>query len=92
MTTRFQDTQSFAVFEDRLILSDEAKKSTQLVSSLTVQQYLDAISAPRVDPTFQGRKIMSNNDWASGSDLGEESDEGEAPATVPERTPAEVLI
>ena len=86
-----QDSQSFTVFEDKLVLSDEAKKSNRLVSSLTAQQYLDAISAPRVDPTYQGRKIMSNNDWASGSDLGEESDEGDGP-TVLERTPAEVLI
>ena len=28
------------------------------MSAMTKQQYLDALSAPRVDPTNQGRKVM----------------------------------
>ena len=27
---------------------------------MTKQQYLDALSAPRVDPTKQGKKVMMN--------------------------------
>lgn len=40
------------------------------MSTMTKQQYLDAISAPRVDPTKQGRKVIINT-----SHIDESSDE-----------------
>lgn len=33
---------------------------TKLFSAMTKQQYLDALSAPRIDPTKQGKKVMVN--------------------------------
>ncbi|MCJ1318953.1 hypothetical protein MMC15_004285 [Xylographa vitiligo] len=53
------DTRAFETYEEQLIL-DKAHQETQLVSAMTKQQYLDALSAPRVDPTKQGKKVMMN--------------------------------
>ncbi|MCJ1403513.1 hypothetical protein MMC11_006736 [Xylographa trunciseda] len=53
------DARAFETYEEELIL-DKELQSTQLVSAMTKQQYLDALSAPRVDPTKQGKKVMMN--------------------------------
>ena len=47
------------MYEEQLIL-DKEHQATQLVAAMTKQQYLDALSAPRVDPTKQGKKVMMN--------------------------------
>ena len=49
------------------MLADEGKGRT-LVASLTSAQYLDAISAPRVDPAAQGEKVMVGKAGDSGDE------------------------
>lgn len=50
---------------------------------MTEEQYLDAISAPRIDPINQGKKVMMSRPWSSSGDEGilestdEEIDSGE---------------
>ena len=70
-----EDARAFETYEDELIL-DKEFQGTQLVSAMTKQQYLDALSAPRVDPTKQGKKVMMNrphsNNESSDDATGEE--------------------
>ncbi|MCJ1288029.1 hypothetical protein MMC26_007382 [Xylographa opegraphella] len=70
------DSRAFETYEEQLIL-DEEHQGTQLVSAMTKQQYLDALSAPRVDPTKQGKKVMMNrphsDDESSDEATGDES-------------------
>jgi hypothetical protein len=60
------------------LVLDEAFRGTQLVSAMTRQQYLDAVSAPRVDPTKQGKKIMISRptDEESSDDSNDETEAG----------------
>ncbi|MCJ1394553.1 hypothetical protein MMC18_007432 [Xylographa bjoerkii] len=69
------DARAFETYEEQLILGKEFQ-GTRLVSAMTKQQYLDALSAPRVDPTKQGKKVMMNrphsDDESSDEATGEE--------------------
>ena len=58
------------------MLADEGKGRT-LVAALTPTQYLDAISAPKVDPTALGSKVL----LSKAGDSGDES-EGEVEVKV----------
>lgn len=37
--------------------------ASHLVSAMTESQYLDAISAPRIDATRQGKRVMISRQW-----------------------------
>ncbi|MCJ1249852.1 hypothetical protein MMC30_007078 [Trapelia coarctata] len=50
------DIRSVQTYNGQLVLNKESQGTT-LVSAMTKQQYLDAVSAPRVDPTNQGKKV-----------------------------------
>jgi len=71
------DIRAFHTYDKQLVL-DEAFRGTQLVSAMTRQQYLDAVSAPRVDPTKQGKKIMISRptDEESSDDSNDETEAG----------------
>jgi len=47
---------SVQTYNGQLVL-DKEFQGTKLVSAMTKRQYLDAVSAPRVDPTSQGKKV-----------------------------------
>lgn len=54
--------------------------SLPLVSTMTDEQWLDAISCPRIDPTNQGKKVFTmpkseNQPSATDSSENDESDE-----------------
>ena len=55
---------------------DSEFQGSKLVSAMTKQQYLDALSAPRVDPTKQGKKVMMSRPH-SDDDSSDEVKEGE---------------
>ena len=60
-----------------MVLADEGK-GRSLVAALTPAQYLDAISAPRVDPTDLGKKVVLSR----GGESGDESSDGEVEVKV----------
>ena len=43
--------------------------SDTLISTMTELQYLDAISAPRVDPTRQGKRVMITRPWEANDEV-----------------------
>ena len=56
----------------------DTANAPELISTMTNEQYLDAISAPRIDPTSLGRKVMMTKpteDRETSTD--EDSDEEE---------------
>ena len=60
-------------------------KAPNLVSAMTDQQWLDAISCPRIDPTNQGKKVfrMSQSDIDSSSESSNgQSDEEVGPRSL----------
>lgn len=52
----YQDQRSYEAYEE-LFIPPNATIPT-LVSSMTSEQYLDAISCPRIDPTNPGKRVM----------------------------------
>ena len=62
-------------YEKQLVLDSDFHGS-KLVSAMTKQQYLDALSAPRVDPTKQGKKVIVSGPH-SEDDSSDEVPEGE---------------
>ena len=54
------------MFNDELFIQDPAS-APPLVSAMTDEQWLDAISCPRIDPTNQGKKVMARQDPNSDS-------------------------
>ena len=55
--TIVKDNRAFAVYSNKLVLKDNAL-GHPLASAILRQQYLEAISAPRVDPTAIGEKVL----------------------------------
>ena len=53
-----QEHESYQVYHDSLIYQDP-NDAPHLVSEMSNEQYLDAISCPRIDPTRQGQKVMA---------------------------------
>ena len=53
-----QEPESYKIYNDALVYQDP-ENAPQLVSEMTDEQYLDAISCPRVDPIKQGEKVMA---------------------------------
>ncbi|MCJ1477642.1 hypothetical protein MMC13_006315 [Lambiella insularis] len=51
------DSHAFETYGQQLVL-DKQFHETRIVSRMTKHQYLNALSAPRVDPTKQGKKVM----------------------------------
>ena len=49
------------------MLADEGKRRT-LVAELTPTQYLDAISAPKMEPTALGNKVLLRREGDSGDE------------------------
>lgn len=52
-----QDERSYKMFTDEMFVQDIAG-APQLVSTMTNEQWLDAISCPRIDPITQGKKVF----------------------------------
>ena len=64
-----QDGPSFAIYDDALIYHSD-QETPQLISEMSNEQYLDAISCPRDDPATQGKKVMqSSADMDDPTDL-----------------------
>ena len=64
------------------MISDHLK-TKRLVSTMSERQYLDAISAPRIDPINQGKNVKISRNWSPDNEEGElssttdeDSDEG----------------
>ncbi|KAK4696554.1 hypothetical protein P7C71_g1378, partial [Lecanoromycetidae sp. Uapishka_2] len=69
------DDESFDVYDENLIYQDP-QNAPQLVSEMTNDQYLDAISCPRTDPTKQGENVMIERKApAIGSNANRKEDE-----------------
>lgn len=95
-----QEPESYQVYDDSFVYQDP-DNAPQLVSEMTNEQYLDAISCPRIDPIKQGAKILGGNDAYSTTetegndgeksevDLGETTDEDEAAHSGDEETAAD---
>lgn len=79
-----QDARAYTTVESNLILAD-TDASANLVSAMTERQYLDAISAPRIDPFRQGKRVIINRPWTDEKGEGI-LEEGE-PATIVGSTP-----
>ena len=82
MTHIFQNDISYEHYEEALV-HEETGKGKQLVSEMTREQYLDAISCPRTDPIAEGRMVMQSleetNADSSDDDEAEQDDDSEAP-------------
>lgn len=61
------------MFNDELFIQDPADMPT-LVSAMTDEQWLDAISCPRIDPINQGKMVMTSQDADSESSDTDSSD------------------
>ena len=72
-----QDDHAYAMWEETLVYRN-AESAPKLVSDMTQEQYLDAISCPRIDPINKGRKIMRPSD-ADPDDFGLTTDEEKTP-------------
>lgn len=55
------ELESYEIYNDALVYQDP-DSAPQLVSEMTNEQYLDAISCPRIDPIKQGQKVMAQVD------------------------------
>lgn len=53
-----QEPESYEVYNDALVYQDP-DNAPHLVSEMTNEQYLEAISCPRIDPIRQGQKVMA---------------------------------
>lgn len=60
--------ESFDIFSDTLF-TDEASKSNRILAVMSERQYLDTISAPRIDPVEQGRRIKGDGTLADGGEM-----------------------
>lgn len=58
-----QEPESYSIYNDALVYQDP-DNAPQLVSEMTDEQYLDAISCPRIDPIRQGQKVMAQAEEA----------------------------
>lgn len=65
---QMQEGPSYNIYEDALIYQSD-EKAPQLISEMSNEQYLDAISCPRDDPVTQGKKVMQ-----SSADMDDPSD------------------
>ena len=54
-----QEAESYNIYNDALVYQDP-DSAPQLVSEMTNEQYLDAISCPRIDPIRQGQKVLAH--------------------------------
>lgn len=72
-----QDDRAYAIWEETLIYPN-AENAPNLVSDMTKEQYLDAISCPRIDPINKGRNIMRPL-GADSDDFGLTTDEEKPP-------------
>ncbi len=57
-TNTSQEQQAYDTYEEQLRIAP-GKRVPDLISSMTSEQWLDAMSAPRIDPTNPGRRHMS---------------------------------
>jgi hypothetical protein len=51
---------------------------------MTERQYLDTISAPRIDPIYQGQRVMLSRPWQSDDEDDVSGEESEDPVLVKE--------
>lgn len=66
-----QDERSYRIFTDEMFVQDFAG-APQLVSTMTNDQWLDALSCPRIDPIRQGKKVfmtLKSDSETSNTDL-----------------------
>ena len=68
-----KDPESYQVYNETLVYQDP-ENAPHLVSEMTNEQYLDAISCPRIDPIRQGQKVMAQvEESILGSEDGDEN-------------------
>ncbi len=73
---------AYMMFDRKLFLEDDKERGTRLTAALSRQQYLDLISAPRIDPIMVGKTIMRNRTYSSaGSSCDESTDASERETT-----------
>ena len=90
-----QEAESYSIYNDALVYQDP-DNAPQLVSEMTNEQYLDAISCPRIDPIRQGQKVLAHVEDSFlesedgdtkieiNDDTDDEEDEEEEYETLPE--------
>ena len=57
-TDKRQSQEAYDTYDEQLTIAP-GKHTPDLISSMTNEQWLDAMSAPRIDPTNPGRRHMS---------------------------------
>ena len=74
----YQDARAYQVFNSTMF-HPNVGTAPQLISTMTNEEYLDAISAPRIDPTRLGKKVMMTkpSDESETSTDAESEDEEE---------------
>ncbi len=76
-TDKRQSQEAYDTYDEQLTIAP-GKHTPDLISSMTNEQWLDAMSAPRIDPTNPGRRHMSmpgRDSDPSDSEDSEETDE-----------------
>jgi hypothetical protein len=80
-----QDERSYKIFNDEMIVQDLAS-APPLLSTMTNEQWLDALSCARIDPIKQGKRVFrtfksdgesSNTDSSDIDSANEEIDSNE---------------
>ncbi len=77
---RFQAEEAYTTYHDKLFVPNTGG-ATELLSSMNNEQYLDAISAPRIDPGGRTRtKPLTKKPKVTGDtiDISNDADEDES--------------
>ena len=61
------------MYYDKMFLKD-TKNAPKLKSTMTDDEYLDSFSAPRIDPTRMGRKVMMTKPKPESSETSDDED------------------
>jgi len=61
------------MYYDKMFLKD-TKNAPQLKSAMTDDEYLDAFSAPRIDPTRMGKKVLMTKPRPESSETSDDDD------------------
>jgi len=73
-SSRLQDPESWDMYYTKMFLKD-TKNVPELISSMNNDEWLDSFSAPRVDPTRMGRKVLMTKPKPESSDTSEDDED-----------------
>lgn len=62
------------MYYDKMFLKD-TKNAPELKSSMNNDEWLDSFSAPRIDPTRMGRKVLMTKPKPASSETSEDEDD-----------------